>query len=312
MAKKRRQQKKRKSVSTGIISDLHPRVDIVIPIHGQAELLRRCLESLSLAALQTPYQLILVDDASPEAERPALDLLYTEYRARNAKIHQNKGENQGFAWACNMGASLGNAPNILFLNSDCILDPSAIDEMIATLYNPPPPFGIGLDDDSPVGIVGAKLRFPDDSTDPGRPAGKIQHAGISFDMNGNPFHIHIGWDMEHLTVRAPACVQAVTGACLMIRRDLWSKIWAMYRNNGEQTNGAFHNGYGLGTYEDIELCFASRQLGYNVVFAPSATGVHYVGASVLATGQEYPLNRNMGLFKARWGSLVVWDEFILY
>jgi GT2 family glycosyltransferase len=307
MAKKRRPQR-----MAPIQDDARYDVDIVIPVHGQAELLRKCLAALGMAAFNTKYKVILVDDSSPESERASLDLLFNEHVAfPNVRIHQGKGKNQGFSWACNTGATLGESPAILFLNSDCILDAGAIDAMVSALNAPAPEIGLSVGDGK-VGIVGAKLRFPDDSTDASRPAGKVQHAGISFDMEGNPHHVHLGWSPDHLSVNVPTCMQAVTGACLMIRRDLFSSVWANYRANGENTNGAFNNIYGLGTFEDMELCFAARHQGFNVVYEPRAHGTHYTGASVIQTGQQYPLNRNAGIFRARCGSMIVWDEFMLY
>jgi GT2 family glycosyltransferase len=191
MAKKRRPQR-----MAPIQDDARYDVDIVIPVHGQAELLRKCLAALGMAAFNTKYKVILVDDSSPESERASLDLLFNEHVAfPNVRIHQGKGKNQGFSWACNTGATLGESPAILFLNSDCILDAGAIDAMVSALNAPAPEIGLSVGDGK-VGIVGAKLRFPDDSTDASRPAGKVQHAGISFDMEGNPHHVHLGWSPD--------------------------------------------------------------------------------------------------------------------
>jgi glycosyltransferase involved in cell wall biosynthesis len=44
-----------------------PIVDVVVPVHRGAEATRRCIESVLAAQNRTAYELVVVDDASPDA-----------------------------------------------------------------------------------------------------------------------------------------------------------------------------------------------------------------------------------------------------
>ena len=48
-----------------------PRCSIVIPVHGRAGLTRRCLDAILADPPRTPFEIVVVDDAS-EDETPAL------------------------------------------------------------------------------------------------------------------------------------------------------------------------------------------------------------------------------------------------
>ena len=90
---------------------------------------------------------------------------------------------------------------------------------------------------------------------------------------------------------------AVTGACMLVRRPLWKLL------------GGFSEVYGLGTFEDIELCLRARKLGQAVAFQPLATAIHDVGASALATGTGFPVAENQQIYYQRCKPILFWDEW---
>jgi len=212
----------------------------------------------------------------------------------NSRIVRNP-QNSGFAKTVNNGITLGSAPLVLVLNTDIVLSDDSLQSMQAVFTNPA------------VGVVAPKLLFPNDSLDPHRPAGKVQHAGLCIDLHGNIIHAGISWDKEHEAVNKVRECQAVTGACMMIRRDVLKQVHQMYKDNNEPTSGPFNEIYGKGTYEDVEFCFVVRSLGYKVIYEPKAEAYHFVGGSVIDGG--YPLSRNEMIFKARCGALMYWDEW---
>src|SRR5574341_1793102 len=185
-------------------------LDIVIPVYGRPDLLNPCLEALTLAAFDVDYGLYLVDDKSPDPV--AMELVYSRLEAsRNGTQIVKNSENRGFPATANRGAALGHAPAILFLNSDVVLKSNAVRTMLDTLwasqiergmFDPPDVKG--------VGIVAPKLLFPEDSHDPTRPAGKVQHVGIAFNGGGRPFHALIGWSSDNPKVNIRRSLQAVS------------------------------------------------------------------------------------------------------
>jgi GT2 family glycosyltransferase len=155
-------------------------------------------------------------------------------------------------------------------------------------------------DDPKVGVVGMRLVFPEftEGLSPEiRPAGKIQHAGMSFNIRGFPIHNYIGWSADHPRVMEQKECHAVTGAAMMTRRFLWNKA------------GGFLEAYGLGTWEDMDYCMSMMDLGYNIIVVPEALGVHCTNATAERTQTGYPMNHNQAIFMQRWGHRLVWSEW---
>lgn len=283
-------------------------LDIVIPVYGRPDLLQKCLSALALAAFDVNYRLFVVDDASPDQTQ--MDAIYSTLNG-TSKVVKNR-QNSGFPATANRGAAMGKAKSILFLNSDVEIKGGAIRKMLNALWATNSPEGM-LDPapDAPVGVVAPKLIFPD-GYDQSRPAGKVQHAGMAFNTMGKPIHVNIGWSVDHPKVNIARSMQCVSGACLMARRETWNAVTKSYKETGDPTLGGFNEIYGMGTFEDIELCLAARSHGYKVVYEPAAVGTHHVGASSDMQGKEYPMQRNESIFRARCGHLVVWDEWLYW
>lgn len=262
-------------------------LDIVIPVYGRFDLLKKCLSAIPDAVGAVDYNLILVDNNSPDQDEARLFYIGHE---KDCIIIHNK-ENVGFPKSCNQGARRKTSPLILLLNSDVILQSNAINYMV-----------MGLDDPK-VGVVGAKLLFPtveqtaDARIDPRiRPSGKVQHVGMETNIRGEFYHIFMEWSPDNPKVNQMRETYVVTGACLLTRRSLWTKI------------GGFFEGYGQGTYEDVEYCLSVRKLGLNVIVEPKAVGVHYVGATAEAYKLAMPLNMNRLIFMQRWGNQLNYTE----
>jgi GT2 family glycosyltransferase len=282
----------------------------VIPVYGRPDLLGECLKALTIAAFDVDYQLFLVDDASPD--KAAMDVIYNSLNS-DTRVLQNS-QNRGFPATANRGANLGKSPAILILNTDVMLQPGAVRAMLNTLWGDQSPKGpITPSEDALCGVVGPKLLFPDISEMPPDARGKVQHAGLVINAQGHPFHIQKGWDAGNPRLDQPRAMQAVTGACMMTRRDAWHKVARNYQRSGDPSTGGFNEIYGLGTYEDVEYCFAVRGNGYKVIFEPAAVGYHHVGASVMQRPEGgYPLGRNHSIFMARCGHLLLWDEWLFW
>jgi GT2 family glycosyltransferase len=267
------------------------------------------LQSLEIAALDVDYQLFIVDDASPD--KSAIEVIYNSLNS-NTKILQNQ-QNKGFPATANRGAALGKSSSILILNTDVMLQAGAVRKMLNALWGDQSPKGpITPSTDAQTGIVAPLLLFPDTANISPDARGKVQHAGLAINAQGRPFHIQSGWDADNPRLSQGRAMQAVTGACLMTRRDVWQDVTRTHQKAGDPSGGAFNEIYGLGTYEDVEYCFAVRGNGYKVIFEPAAVGYHYVGASVSQRQEGYPLGRNRSIFMARCGHLLFWDEWLFW
>lgn len=265
-------------------------LDIVICVYGRFDLLSKCLASIPEAAGNIKYNIILVDNNSPEQEvaRTFYDSLDT-----NITVIRNK-ENLGFPRGCNIGARRKTSPLLFMLNSDVILEKGSIDLLVRSL------------DDPTIGVAGMKLLFPSSeqlieanmqNVEQYRPADTIQHIGLETNISANFIHIFVGWSKGHPKVNVMHETYAVTGAALMTRRLIWQKL------------GGFYEGYGHGTFEDVDFCLSARALGYNVIVVPKAVGTHYVGATAVEYNIHYPLTANRFLFMQRWGDKLNYTEW---
>ena len=90
-----------------------PLVSVIVPIYNVEQYLRRCIDSV-LAQTYTNYELILVDDGSPDACGKICD----EYAARNPKIKVIHQKNQGLSAARNNAVPKSNGEYITFIDSD--------------------------------------------------------------------------------------------------------------------------------------------------------------------------------------------------
>lgn len=260
-------------------------LDIVIPVYGRGDILLD-----TIRAIDYPHNLILVDNNSPKDS--GVEDVYAEYED-TAKIIRNK-TNLGFAAACNAGAWAGSATDILFLNSDCVVQPGAIEATMKEIRT------LG------VGVVGLKLLFPKKqlhNLDPRiRPLGKIQHAGISVNIRGQIHHPFISWPDNHKKVQAlqGKNIWAVTGAYLLTSRNLFRHL------------RGFDPVYGLGTYEDVDYCLKAHANNLEVRIVVDHFGYHYVGASAEGYQIQYPMNQNKQVFFSRWQntSQLQWSDWV--
>jgi len=284
-------------------------LDIVIPVYGQVELLEKTYEAAVCASKTIKTRFIIVDDFSPKNEK--LEKFYKKYENVISNVLIRNKTNMGFPVTANIGVAKGVAPYCLILNSDVVLAEDAIEVLLETLKT-------NTIEDSPfspseskeLGVVAPKLVFPLESTQTHKPAGKIQHAGLSFGLNRFPKHRFVGWDTNNPKANIRRELQAVSGACLLIKREVWTKVTNSHRKI-KDPSGGFNHVYGRGTFEDVEFCLAVRAHGYKIGYIPEAWGIHYTNSSV-EKGNGFPINRNFNIFKARCGHLIGYDDWFVW
>lgn len=248
--------------STAVVE--RPAVSIVIPVHGKLQLTRQCLRALALTAPSAPYEVIVVDDASPDG---TADFLRAEEAAGHLRAIVN-AENAGFARACNQGLALAAGEHVLFLDNDTIALPGWLDAMLAS-----------LDAAADVGVVGSRLLYPDWT---------IQHAGILFSERSEPYHVSRGAPFDHPAVSASADFPAVTGACMLVRGSLAREL------------GGFSEAYRM-YVEDIDLCFAAWHAGYRVCYCAGSVLLHLESASAPGTtGRDEQVREGWATLHERW------------
>lgn len=238
-----------------------PKVSIVIPVYNQCKYTKNCLEAIESNTKKEIYEVIVVDNASSDDTQAFL----ASY-ARKSKIIRNEN-NLGFAKACNQGAKAARGKYILFLNNDTIAQKNWLHEMLKT-----------IEADPSIGVVGSKLLFPD---------GTIQHAGVVIAASGFGYHLYRGLPGNAPCANIRREFRAVTGACLMIDRDLFHEI------------GGFDERY-INGCEDTDLCLRVIQNGRSIVYNPRSVLIHHEGQS---ENRESKMDYNRKLFLSKWPNI---------
>jgi GT2 family glycosyltransferase len=248
-----------------------PRCTIVIPVHGRAGLTRRCLDAILTDPPHTSFEIVVVDDASTD-DTPAL---LTRQPGQVRSVRRDR--TGGFAIACNDGAAAARGELLVFLNNDTEPHPGWLDAMVDH-----------ADAHPEAAVVGAKLLFPD---------GSVQHAGVAICQDGRPRHIYAGFPADHPAVQKSRPFQAVTAACMLVRRTDFE--------HAGRFDPAFRN-----SLEDVDLCLRLRAAGSEIHYCPESVVTHLESASRGRGSQD--VQHNFNLFQERWGNRVQRDDLHYY
>ena len=102
-----------------------PQISVIVPVYNVEKYLHRCVDSI-LAQTFTDFELILVDDGSPDNCGAICD----DYAQKDARVHVIHQENQGQAAARNRAVAEANGEWIHFVDSDDMIHP----QMLEILY----------------------------------------------------------------------------------------------------------------------------------------------------------------------------------
>jgi GT2 family glycosyltransferase len=240
-------------------------------VHGRAGLTARCLDTILADPPRTTFEIVVVDDAS-EDETPAL---LAGQPAPVRTLHRDR--RAGFATACNDGAAAARGELLAFLNNDTEPQAGWLDALVAH-----------ADAHPAAGVVGARLLFPD---------GTVQHAGVVICQDGRPRHLYAGFPADHPAVTRARTLQAVTAACMLVRR------------------GAFEDARGFdpgfrNALEDVDLCLRLREAGLEVHYCPESVVTHLESVSRGRGSQD--VQHNFDLFRERWEGRVRRDDVDRY
>lgn len=250
-----------------------PKVSIIIPTKDQKNLLKRCIKNIERNTSYKNYEIIIVDNQSVKEETISYfnSIPHTVIRY---ELPFN------FSKINNKALSHASGDLLLFLNDDTApLESNWLSEMVS----------VCLQDD--VGVVGSKLVLANNT---------IQHAGIALLKTGAGFHPLQGIDANNpgyfgLLNTMRNC-SAVTGACLLIRRDLFVKI------------GRYDEDFDL-YYGDVDLCLKVLKEGYRVVYTPYAKLLHQGSSSIKEHTRSFFAVENHYHFIKKWPYLKKGDPF---
>lgn len=109
---------------------MKPVASVAIGVFNRARQIIPCLDSL-LASTEQNFQIVLVEDASSDNTREVLERYVREHPDRNIKLIINE-KNRGASGSRNVGIDAADGDFVLFTDSDCIVEPTWIEEMVKT------------------------------------------------------------------------------------------------------------------------------------------------------------------------------------
>lgn len=224
-----------------------PLVSVIIPTKDKITYLKPCVLSVLNKTDYSNLEIIILDTGSVEDETKEF---YKEMESENKirVINYPKSE-FNFAEANTWAVQHANGEYVLFLNNDTkVLNDDWLSNMMEYAQI------------NKVGIVGAKLLFPDNT---------IQHMGIVVGLRNGASHAGVlfpEWQlMSFPFLHAKDVVRnvsAVTGACLLIRKSIFNEV------------GGFDKIFKI-AFNDTDLCLKVRDRGYEVIYTPYAKLTHY-------------------------------------
>jgi GT2 family glycosyltransferase len=236
------------------------RVDAVIVNYNAGPLLLRSVQAL--LACPAVVRVAVSDNASEDGSLEAVDSRFRPDDLKARLLLQSNHANLGFGRACNIGYTLTQAPYILFINPDCIVQPDSVERLITVLEQHPD-----------MGMVGPMILNPDGSeqvgarrTTPTPGRAFIKAFGLSRIAAALP-GLFKDFNLQNEPVPSqPTDVDAISGACMLVRRTAINQV------------GLFDEGYFMHC-EDLDWCMRFRLAGWRVVFVPEAVVMHEKGVS---------------------------------
>lgn len=219
-------------------------VDIVMPVHGGRALALQAIDSVLEARAREAFELVVVDDASPDP------LLRSELRAlseaRLITLIENEC-NVGFVGSVNRGFALHPRRDVVLLNSDVLVFGDWLDRLLSALRTPRTATA------TPLSNAATIMSYP-----------------ATLCENRLPVDVDIAqWDSLCAAIDLPVVeIPTGVGFCMAVRRACLDQIGAFDQER-------FGRGYG----EENDFCLRATAAGWRHVAATRLFVWHRGGAS---------------------------------
>ena len=250
----------------GAVEETFPLVSLVVVTFGQLPLTRRCLESVLAGETWPRFEVLVVDNASPDGTSEYLrSLAASDPRVRIFLQERNLG----FPAANNVGIRKAQGEVLLLLNNDTVVPPGMIGRLVRPLLR-----------DRSLGIVCATTNFC-----------------------GNEARVEPGYeDLDGLPRFAASRARRYAGRLLDL--DVAAMYCVALRREVVEEVGLLDETFGIGMFEDDDYALRLRAAGYRIVCAEDAY-VHHVGQGSFQSlsPQDYQAlwDRNQAYYEKKWG-----------
>lgn len=256
-----------------------PMISVIIPNYEHADDLRRCVESLLYINTYKNIEIIIVENNSTSEE---IFSCYDELLREHPDVIRLEKWEGSFNYSAinNYGASRAKGELLLLLNNDTkIIKPDSLWAMAEYAVR------------DNTGAVGACLLYADKT---------VQHAGVIVGIGPDRTAVHPNSGVCFIengyrdSIHHVQNYSAVTGACLMIKKELFDKLSGL----DEELAVA---------YNDVDFCLRLRRRGLLNVYVPQALLFHYESKSrgYDDKGERHErFLRESQLFRDRWQNII--------
>lgn len=258
-----------------------PLVTLIVPTRDAYDIVHECINSIMQRTTYPRYEILVVDNQTSCLR--TLSYL-TELDEHNHVRVLRYNEPFNYSAINNFAARHAKGSVLGLINNDVeVITPEWLSEMVSHVMRPE------------IGCVGAKLYYPDDT---------LQHAGVVLGLGGVAGHSH-----KHFSRSAPGYfgrlrivhnVSAVTGAALLIRKDLFEAVGGL---DEKELSVAFN---------DVDLCLRVRNAGYRNLWTPFAELYHHESKTRGAdqtTEKQARFKRECEVMQRRWGDHLYRDPY---
>lgn len=259
----------------------NPKVSIIIPTKNKFKVLKKCINSIIERTDFKNYEIIVIDNNSNDPR--TLEYLGSISKEPNISILKYQ-EAFNFSAINNFAVKRSKSEYLLFLNNDTeVILAEWLSAMLEHAQR------------KEVGAVGCKLLYPND---------KIQHAGVILGISGKRGKLGVaGHSHKNISNSSRGYygrphvihnLSAVTGACFMIRRNVFDEV------------GGFDENLGI-AFNDIDICLKIREKGYLVVYTPYSELYHYESLSrgyEDTPEKEERFKKECKYIRDKWGRII--------
>jgi GT2 family glycosyltransferase len=224
-----------------------PEVSVVLPVHGRLPATLNCLHSLFRLPDETSFEIIVIDDASPDGSARHLAELHGLRLLREA-------DQSGFAASCNRAAGHAIGDFVLLLDNATRVVPGWLDALVDSFTLFPR-----------AGLVGSKLFHPD---------GRLQQAGGILWRDGSAWDDGRDDDPNRPCHCFARQVDHVSRRSMMLPTALWRRL------------GGFDPRFAPASGEDADLALRVRAAGHEVWFQPLSRVAHDEGDACAAAAAK--------------------------
>lgn len=256
-------------------------LSVIIINYNTALHLSVCLSSIIEHTKRVKFQVIVVDNNSPEKEilKFPVEFPSVEFYFRNV--------NDGFGGGCDFGAQHAKGKYLAFINPDIILNSDSLSDFYDYMENNPETgLCAGLLVNNNNEPIYSFNKFPD------------IHWEVTEALLGNgkaKIDKLIKSKRKYIVDRIPFEIDWAIGADMFIRKDVYEKI------------GGFDKDFFLYS-EDVDLQIRLRKLGYKIICLPSVKLYHHTKSSVaLEDGDniyQYNIHKSKLIFMYKHFSII--------